>query len=191
MDLGGIGRTLKTASQEHGAELVRMGRQLGIAAQGRDVEPVAVKREPKLDDFRHENQIPKEIKWSDKGQQTIVATPGIYSAIVDSPFSAYCEAIRSVKIAIDLSPTVAGGRIIGFTSSVPNEGKSSTAAAVARLVAQTRAKSLLVDCDLRNPTLSRSLSPGAASGLLEVVRGESTLEKAIWSDRVTGMRFLP
>ena len=58
-------------------------------------------------------------------------------------------------------------------------------------MAQTGAKSLLVDCDLRNPTLSRSLSPGAASGLLEVVRGKSTLEKAIWTDRTTGMKFLP
>src|ERR1700722_4060035 len=191
MDIGGIGRTIKTASQEHGAELVRMGRQLGIAAQGRDAEPVAVRREPKLDDLRRENQIPKDIKWSDKGQQTIVGTPGIFSAIVDSPFSAYCEAIRSIKIAIDLSPTTGGGRIIGFTSSVPNEGKSSTAAAVARLVAQTGAKSILVDGDLRNPTLPRSLSPRASSGLLQVVRGESTLEKAIWSDRVTGMKFLP
>src|SRR5258708_35309706 len=92
---------------------------------------------------------------------------------------------------MDSSPTVAGGRIIGFTSSVPNEGKSSTAAAVARLVAQTGAESLLVDCDLRNPTLSRSLSPGAASGLLEGGRGEWTLGRAIWTERATGMKFLP
>ena len=105
MDLGGIGRTIKTAGQEHGAELVRMGRQLGVGAQGREVEPAAVKREPKFDEYRQENQIAKEVRWSDKGQQSIVATPGIFSAIVDLPFSAYCESIRSIKIAIDLSPT--------------------------------------------------------------------------------------
>ena len=124
-------------------------------------------------------------------RQAIVSPGGIYSTIVESPFSAFTEAIRSVKVAIDLSPTVTGGRIIGFTSSVPNEGKSSIAASVARLAAQTGARTLLVDADLRNPSLSRSLSPKAASGLLEVVRGQSTLENAIWVDPTTNMRFLP
>ena len=57
-----FGRTIKTASQEHGAELVRMGRQLGIGAQGASVEPAAVKREPKFDDYRQEIQIAKEVK---------------------------------------------------------------------------------------------------------------------------------
>ena len=51
--------------------------------------------------------------------------------------------------------TKSGAQVIGFTSSVPNEGKSSVASAVARLTAQTGAKTLLVDCDLRNPSLSR------------------------------------
>jgi succinoglycan biosynthesis transport protein ExoP len=90
-----------------------------------------------------------------------------------------------------MSPTVTGGRIIGFTSSVPGEGKSTTCAAVARWVASTGAKTLLVDCDLRNPTLSRSLAPRTAAGLLQVVNGQSTLENAIWSDNATGMKFLP
>jgi polysaccharide biosynthesis transport protein len=123
--------------------------------------------------------------------QTIASPGGVYSTVVESPFSAFTEAIRSVKVAIDLSPTVTGGRIIGFTSSVPNEGKSSLAVSVARLAAQTGARALLVDADLRNPSLSRLLSPKAASGLLEVVRGQSTLENAIWVDSTTNMRFLP
>ena len=91
----------------------------------------------------------------------IAPVPGVYSAIVELPFSAFAEAIRSIKVAIDQSPTATGGRIIGFTSSIPNEGKSSIAAAVGRLAAQTGARTLLVDCDLRNPSLSRLLSPKA------------------------------
>jgi succinoglycan biosynthesis transport protein ExoP len=80
---------------------------------------------------------------------------------------------------------------VGLTSSVPNEGKSSIAAAVARLAAQTGARTLLIDCDLRNPSLSRLLTPKAKFGLLDVVRGQSTLEKAIWIDPATHMAFLP
>jgi succinoglycan biosynthesis transport protein ExoP len=137
-----------------------------------------------------EVQIAKNVK-PDAGRQIIIPTVGLYSTIVESPFSAFAEAIRSIKVAIDLSPKATGGRIIGFTSSVPNEGKSSIAAAVARLMAQTGARTLLVDCDLRNPSLSRLLSPRATGGLIEVLRGQSTPEAAIWSDHATNMSFLP
>ena len=136
-------------------------------------------------------QVAKNVKSLDAGRQTIGAVSGIYSTIVDAPFSAFTEAIRAIKVAIDLSPTVTGGRIIGFTSSVPNEGKSSTAVAVARLTAQTGARTLLIDCDLRNPSLSRLLSPRAVCGLQEVARGQSSLDTAIWVDQTTSMRFLP
>jgi capsular exopolysaccharide synthesis family protein len=138
-----------------------------------------------------EIQIAKSTRPIDMRPQSIAFEPGVFSAIVETPFSAFAEAIRSIKIAVDLSPTGSGGKIIGFTSSVPNEGKSSTAAAVARLAAQTGAKTLLVDCDLRNPTLSRSFSPKAGSGWLEVVRGLSSVEKALWTDYITNMKFLP
>ena len=59
------------------------------------------------------------------GPQIIEPKPGIYSIIQEEPFSAFAEAIRSIKVAIDLERTGVGGKIIGFTSSLPNEGKSS------------------------------------------------------------------
>jgi polysaccharide biosynthesis transport protein len=125
------------------------------------------------------------------GYQTIMPVDGLYSAVVEEPFSPLAEAIRSIKVAIDLSPAASGGRITGITSSVPNEGKSSIAAAAARLLAQSGARTLLIDCDLRNPSLSRLLSPKAKLGLLDVVSGSATLEKAIWIDPVTHLMFLP
>jgi capsular exopolysaccharide synthesis family protein len=116
---------------------------------------------------------------------------GAYAAIVESPFSAFAEAIRSVKMAVDLNPTGGDGKIIGFTSSVPNEGKSTVTVAVARLTAQTGARTLLVDCDLKNPSVSRLLAPRTAAGLLEVLRGQTPLEDAIWTDDATKLEFLP
>jgi succinoglycan biosynthesis transport protein ExoP len=145
-------------------------------------------------DFAHAREIPAAksvLKSPATGPQLIVPTPGIYAAITDSPLSALTESIRSIKMAVDLSPNAKGGQIIGFTSSVPNEGKSSIASAVARLAAQTNARTLLVDCDLRNPSLSRLLAPKGTCGLLEVLKGEFPLEKAIWVDRSTNLRFLP
>jgi polysaccharide biosynthesis transport protein len=136
--------------------------------------------------------IGKSVKLPAVARQVIDPVPGVFSAITESPLSAFTEAIRSIKMAVDLSSTTAGaGQIIGFTSSVPNEGKSSIASAVARLTAQTGAKTLLVDCDIRNPSLSRLLAPNAGCGLLEVLKGEMTIDKAVWVDQSTHLRFLP
>ena len=132
----------------------------------------------------------KPVKARETGQYPSIATTGIYSTVVDAPLSAYAEAIRAIKVAIDLSPSVATGRIIGITSSIPDEGKSTTAISIARLIAMTGARTLLVDCDLRNPTLSQSLTP-KAHGLQEVLKGQSDLDSAIWLDPPTGMYFLP
>lgn len=139
----------------------------------------------------HQNPVVAPPRLVGPGIQRIVPVTGPYSAVLDAPFSAFTEAIRSIKVAIDLNPSVPGAKVIGFTSSVPNEGKSSTAAALARLTAQTGARTLLVDCDLKNPSLSRSLSPRASSGLLEVVRGQSSIEKTSWLDDATNLTFLP
>jgi polysaccharide biosynthesis transport protein len=140
---------------------------------------------------RHDVNLAKNVKLLDPGQRNIEPVPGIYSLIHDEPFSAFAEAIRSIKVTVDLNETGEGGKIVGFTSSVPNEGKSSVAVAVARQSAQTGAKTLLVDCDLKNPSLSRLLAPRAGSGLLEVLRGQTSLEAAAWIDPVSNMKFLP
>jgi polysaccharide biosynthesis transport protein len=179
--LGGIPKIAPGMLHDRFDQVSQMFR--GMARHGVQTSDVGV-RGPDI-------QVAKNVKVADTRPQSIAFEAGVFSAIVEAPFSAFAEAIRSVKIAIDLSPTGSGGKVIGFTSSVPNEGKSSTAAAVARLAAQTGAKTLLVDCDLRNPTLSRSFSPKATCGWLEVVRGQSPIEKALWTDHVTNMRFLP
>ena len=48
-----------------------------------------------------------------------------------------------------------------------------------------------MDCDVRNPSLSRALAPEASAGFLDVVAGKVELENAIWSDSTTDMAFLP
>jgi len=142
-------------------------------------------------DRAEEGILEQDLRRLAVGYQTIMPAEGLYTAILDAPFSAFAEAIRSIKVAIDLSPAVSGGRIVGLTSTVPNEGKSSIAAALARLVAQSGARTLLIDCDLRNPSLSRLLAAKAKFGLLEVVSGQSSVEKAIWIDPATHLAFLP
>ena len=67
--------------------------------------------------------------------------------VVNSPFSRFTEAIRSIKVAVDLNGAVKENKIIGITSSLPNEGKSTVAANFAQLIAHAGGRVLLVDLD--------------------------------------------
>jgi capsular exopolysaccharide synthesis family protein len=82
-------------------------------------------------------------------------------------------------------------KVIGLTSCLPSEGKSTLAAATAALIAQSGARVLLLDCDLRHPALSRALAPDASAGFVDVVAGKIDLADAVWDDPTTNMAFLP
>ena len=153
-------RVFRTAHQVEStlhAECIALLPVIGRTVQAKAVKPV------------------KPVKVLESGKHRFIAPMGIYSIVVDAPLSVYAEGIRAIKVAIDLSPSVSSGRIIGITSSIPDEGKSTTAISIARLIAMTGAPTLLVDCDLRNPSLSRSLTP-KAHGLQEVLKGQSNLD---------------
>jgi succinoglycan biosynthesis transport protein ExoP len=111
--------------------------------------------------------------------------------VLDAPFSRFTESIRALKVAVDLSRIVKTNKVIAITSSLPNEGKSTIATTLAQIIAHSGSNVLLVDCDLRNPSLSRKLSLGAVTGLLEVISGAATLEEVVWRDSTTGLSFLP
>jgi capsular exopolysaccharide synthesis family protein len=81
--------------------------------------------------------------------------------------------------------------VTGLTSYLPAEGKSTIAAGVATLLAQSGKRTILIDCDVRNPSLSRSLTPDSSLGFLEVVTGEATLAQAVRRDATTSLAFLP
>jgi polysaccharide biosynthesis transport protein len=113
------------------------------------------------------------------------------SAIADAPFSALAENIRAIRVALDVRTAQAvGGKIVGVTSSIPHEGKSSISVALATLIAQSGARVVLVDCDIRNSALSQSLAPTASAGLLEALDGED-FNKLFRIDPKSGLKFLP
>jgi len=111
-------------------------------------------------------------------------------AAIDAPFSRFSEAIRSIKVNTDLNVTKPS-KILGLTSALPNEGKSTLAFVFAQLVAQSGARVLLIDCDLRNPSLSRKVAANAERGILDVLSNNATLRDTVWRDPETGLAFLP
>jgi polysaccharide biosynthesis transport protein len=112
-------------------------------------------------------------------------------AVVNMPLSRFAEAIRSVKLGIELRAMQSSNKVIGITSSLPHEGKSTIAASLAQLIAEAGKSVILIDCDLRNPSLSNALTPNATTGLLEVISGGQQIDETIWKEPKTNMVFLP
>ena len=115
----------------------------------------------------------------------------LFWAVIDSPLTRFAESIRAIKIAADLHRSVKGSKVLAFTASLPNEGKSTAAMALAQSIASVGGRVLLLDADLRNPGLTRKLIPEAKVGLLEVLANEVKIEDALCVDPDTRLVFLP
>lgn len=128
---------------------------------------------------------------AEPGGRDIVRDASLLWTVLDSPFSRFSESIRSIKVAADLNRAVKSNKVIAVTSSLPNEGKSTVAISLAQLMSHGGAKVILVDCDLRNPSLTRKLCPDADRGLIELVSGTASLDELVWTDAATALNFLP
>jgi polysaccharide biosynthesis transport protein len=81
--------------------------------------------------------------------------------------------------------------VIGIASVLPREGKSTTALNFAELLAIEKGATLLIDCDLRNPTLSRNVAPDAKTGLVDCATDRLPIAGSVLRDPTTGLMFLP
>ncbi|MFC6620893.1 GumC family protein [Novosphingobium panipatense] len=110
-------------------------------------------------------------------------------AVIDQPRSAFAEAFRNLRTSIAFS--VESPKIIAITSALPSEGKTTVALCLARSMAEACDAILLIDCDVRRRGVSRWIGSPRAVGLLEVLRGEASLEEAVVTDPRTGLAILP
>ncbi|MCK1536083.1 MULTISPECIES: AAA family ATPase [unclassified Bradyrhizobium] len=117
--------------------------------------------------------------------------PDLLRYVIENPLSRYSEAIRTLKVAMDLSSIVRENRVLAVTSTLPNEGKSTLSINLAQLMAHGGARVILVDTDLRNPSLSRALVPDAQLGLVDVVALRAELEDTLVVDPETKLSILP
>ncbi|AWL99647.1 polysaccharide biosynthesis tyrosine autokinase [Bradyrhizobium amphicarpaeae] len=117
--------------------------------------------------------------------------PDMLRYVVEKPLSRFAEAVRSLKVAVDLNSIVRENRVLAVTSTLPNEGKSTLSSNLAQLIAHGGARVILVDADLRNPSLSRAVAPDARSGLVDVVAQKVQLDEALIIDPETKLSILP
>jgi polysaccharide biosynthesis transport protein len=109
-----------------------------------------------------------------------------YRLVADAPDSQIAEAFRNLRAAFSLLGPEDSRKIFLFTSALPSEGKSFAAANCAIALAQQGQRVLLIDGDLRRPTLhkvfrlpSAQSENGECPGIVGYLVGESDLARAV------------
>lgn len=109
--------------------------------------------------------------------------------ILDSHLSQeYLEALRAVRTRVERRMENEHKKTLMITSSIPGEGKSTVAVNLAISLAQKGKKVILVDCDLRNPSVQNYMNiSGVYPGIVNVLNGKEELEDALYTVEKDGI----
>jgi capsular exopolysaccharide synthesis family protein len=110
---------------------------------------------------------------------------------VARPTSVEAEAYRSLRTSIQLASLENQVTSIMITSSGPGEGKSTTMSNLAVTLAQAGKKTLIVDCDMRRPTVNKLFKIERDPGLSEVLTDQLDWRDFIHSTMTEGLFVLP
>ena len=89
------------------------------------------------------------------------------------PTSSPAESFRTLRAAISLAKNADKFRVMAFTSTMPSEGKSLVASNFAIVTSQTGLKTLLVDADLRRPSVHKAFQLQSPVGLSAYLSGRT------------------
>ena len=113
------------------------------------------------------------------------------ASVAGDPRSSFSEAYRSVRTALQFATDHGVPRTLLVTSPGSGEGKSTTAMALARNFAHLGKRVLLIEADLRNPSLHRSLGlKGQGVGLSNLLAGGCTLAEATLDTEEPGLKVV-
>jgi succinoglycan biosynthesis transport protein ExoP len=95
------------------------------------------------------------------------------------PQSQMAESYRALRTSLLLTSLGGPPKVILVTSALPQEGKTTTSINTAIVLAQKGTRVLLIDADLRRPSIHKTLGMGPKTGLSNVLTGNATLQQAV------------
>ncbi len=104
--------------------------------------------------------------------------------------SIFAEAIRTVRTNLMLSNADRPPRVVLVTSSMPNEGKTTTVLSIASQTVQTGRRCIVVDCDMRQASVDESLGHPNHLGISDFLANAADLTQIIGVDERTGVHFI-
>jgi exopolysaccharide transport family protein len=117
--------------------------------------------------------------------------PPLMRYAIEEPTSTFAEAVRAIRLALLRASRHEPSRVVMVASSVDGECKTTLAVNLALSLAMLGIRTIVVEGDLRNPELTRSLCPRTGGGLFEVALGRMPLQHAVLVEQDTGLAILP
>ncbi|WGZ92636.1 MAG: polysaccharide biosynthesis tyrosine autokinase [Candidatus Thiothrix putei] len=124
-------------------------------------------------------------------ETTDANTRQLATATISKPRSVIAEAFRSLRTSLRFSHQRDDTPIIFITSTSPNEGKTTTASNLACAYASAGNRVLLIDADLRNPSLHKTLGIHAPNGLANYLSGALDNRELIQTTDIPNLYLLP
>lgn len=119
-----------------------------------------------------------------------LAQQPLKDAIADAR-TGFADSLRVVRTNLMFGSTVQRPCVLVFTSASPGDGKSTVATAVALLLQETRARVLLIDGDLRRPSVHELLQVPSSPGLADLLGGPPPVRLRVTADAASGIDVLP
>ena len=110
---------------------------------------------------------------------------------LDDAKSAIAEAYFSVHTALGFATSHGLPKSLAVTSSQASEGKSTTAFAIARTIGRTGKSVLLIDADMRSPSVHKLIDIPNATGLSNLLAGDDNLAGRIFESSFKGLSIMP
>lgn len=120
-----------------------------------------------------------KLPWRRQNGQAQVENTSMNLIVYQQPQSVVSEAIGQIYSSIMLSTSGRPPAVIMVTSPNPGEGKSTIAANLAQSYALHEQSALIIDCDLRKPTLHKKFGLPAQPGLTNYLTGSAKLEEIL------------
>ena len=106
------------------------------------------------------------------------------------PQSQMAESYRALRTSLLLTSLGGPPKVILITSALPQEGKTTTSINTAIVLAQKGTRVLLMDADLRRPSIHKTLGMGPKTGLSNVLTGNATLQQAVVRSNILPTLFV-
>jgi len=146
------------------------------------------------DTFQSTNDVEKYLGLSVIGvvpdTEGLNATEDLLAHTIADARSGLSEALRSIRTALQFTTSEGVPKLLGVTSSEMGEGKSTISAGLAIHFAQLGLKVLIIDADLRRPTLHKTFSPPNAKGLSHLLAGGATLTDILHLSHVNNLSYI-
>ncbi|MEL7028177.1 MAG: Wzz/FepE/Etk N-terminal domain-containing protein, partial [Pseudomonadota bacterium] len=123
-----------------------------------------------------------------RGKNGRIAAP---SFIVAKPQSPFAEAFGRMRLLMSATAKNKPPKRLLFASAAPDEGKTTIATSFARSMAMSGAPTILIDADLRRPSVHKYFRRRPKGGVIEYLEGDLSLEDVIGKDDVTPLHYLP